>query len=124
MTLQTIKIPGPDHPITLERNDKRVIVTVGGRVIADTRRAFTLLEAKYPPVHYIPREDVDMEQLQRSDSTTYCPYKGDASYYDIAIGGTKSKNAVWTYEDPHESVEIIKGYLAFYEERVDDVLKN
>lgn len=75
MTLQTIKIPGPDHPITLERNDKRVIVTVGGRVIADTRRAFTLLEAKYPPVHYIPREDVDMAALARSATQTYCPYK-------------------------------------------------
>ena len=116
--------PNSKHPIEIKPWHGHLTVSVKGQTIADTKQALLLKEASYEPVLYIPREDVDMEQLQRNDSTTYCPYKGDASYYDIAIGGTKSKNAVWTYEDPHESVEVIKGYLAFYEERVDDVLKN
>ena len=121
MTLQTIKIPGPDHPITLERNDKRVIVTVGGRVIADTRRAFTLLEAKYPPVHYIPREDVDMAALARSATQTYCPYQGDAAYFSIPSAGERSTDAVWTYEAPYEAVAEINSHLAFYPDRVDAI---
>ena len=65
-----------------------------------------------------------MEYFSRSERQTHCPYKGDAAYYTILMDGRFAENAVWTYEDPHESVEVIKGYLAFYEERVDDVLKN
>ena len=82
-----IKIPGPDHPISIERNTERVIVSVAGRVIADTREALTLCEAHYPAVHYIPRKDVDMTLLARTDRTTYCPYKGDCSYFSIPLGG-------------------------------------
>lgn len=78
-----IKVPGPDHPITIERNLKRVVVSAAGRVIADTRSALTLHEAHYPPVQYIPRKDVDMALLARTDRITYCPYKGDASYFSI-----------------------------------------
>lgn len=121
MTERTIKIPGPDHPITIERNEKRVVVTVGGRVIADTRRALTLREAKYPPVHYIPREDVDMAALARSATRTYCPYKGDASYFSIPAGGERSTDAIWTYEAPYEAVAEIKNHLAFYPDRVDAI---
>ena len=97
---KTVKIPGPDHPITIARNPKRVTVTLEGRIIADTRDALTLKEASYPPVQYIPRKDVDMSLLQRTDHTTYCPYKGDCAYYSIPIGGQRSANAVWTYETP------------------------
>src|ERR1700719_440535 len=89
-----IKIPGPDHPITIERNAHRVVVKVAGHVVADTRDALTLREAKYPAVQYIPRKDVDMTLLERSIHASYCPYKGDASYYSIPIGGDRSLNAV------------------------------
>jgi uncharacterized protein (DUF427 family) len=80
---KSIKIPGPDHPISIERDTERVIVSVAGRVIADTREALTLHEAHYPAVHYIPRKNVDMTLLARTDRTTYCPYKGDAAYFSI-----------------------------------------
>jgi uncharacterized protein (DUF427 family) len=100
----TIKIPGPDHPITIERNPSRVVVTLGGKVIADTTSALTLREAKYPPVQYIPRKDVDMAALKRSDTASYCPYKGDASYFSIPAGGERSVDAIWTYEAPYDAV--------------------
>jgi uncharacterized protein (DUF427 family) len=121
MAHKPMKIPGPDHPISIEANPSRVIVKVGGNVIADTRNALTLREADYPDVQYIPRRDVDMASLTPSRHATYCPYKGDASYYDIPAGGDRSVNAVWTYEVPFESVAQIKEYLAFYPDRVDEI---
>ena len=121
MKEKQIKIPGPDHPISIQRNPARVVVSVAGRVIADTRNALTLREADYPPVQYIPREDVDLSQLERTDHATYCPYKGDCNYYSIPAGGKKSVNAVWTYEDPFPAVAQIKGHVAFYPDRVDEI---
>lgn len=121
MTEKTIKIPGPDHPITIERNAGRVIVTLAGKVIADTTEALTLREASYPPVQYIPRKDVDMAALERTDHATYCPYKGDASYFSIPAGGERSINAIWTYETPYAAVAEIRGHLAFYPDRVDAI---
>src|SRR4051812_21025952 len=100
MTSRPALTPGTDHPITIERNANRVQVRAGDTLIADTSAALTLREANYPPVHYIPRADVDMAQLRRSDHATYCPYKGDAAYFDIAALGEKGVNAVWTYENP------------------------
>jgi len=116
-----IKIPGPEHPISVERNSSRVVVSVAGRVIADTREALTLHEAHYPAVEYIPRKDVDMAQLTRSDRTTYCPYKGDAAYFSIPVGGERSIDAVWSYETPYAAVTGIKDHLAFYPDRVDAI---
>ncbi len=121
MTERTIKIPGPDHPITIEPNQGRVIVTLGGRVIADTREALTLREASYPPVQYIPRKDVDMAALTRSDTATYCPYKGEAAYFSIPAGGERSVDAIWTYEAPYDAVAEIKDHLAFYPDRIDAI---
>jgi uncharacterized protein (DUF427 family) len=121
MTTKPVKIPGPDHPITIERNVHRVVVAVAGRVIADTRAALTLREAAYPAVQYIPREDVDMSLLKRTEHATYCPYKGDCAYYSIPIGGERAANAVWTYEAPFAAVAPIKDHLAFYPERVDTI---
>ncbi|MDR6289008.1 MULTISPECIES: DUF427 domain-containing protein [Inquilinus] len=121
MAEKPIKIPGPDHPITIAPNPGRVVVTVAGRVVADTRAALTLREASYPAVLYIPRQDADMALLQRTDHSTYCPYKGDASYYSIPGGGERSANAIWTYEAPHEAVAAIKDHLAFYPDRVDAI---
>ena len=115
------KIPGSDHPISIQRNPARVVVSVAGQVIADTRNALTLREADYSPVQYIPREDVDLSQLERTDHATYCPYKGDCSYYSVPAGGKKSANAVWTYENPYPAVEEIKGHVAFYPDRVDEI---
>jgi uncharacterized protein (DUF427 family) len=120
-TARQPKIPGPDHPITLTPNRERVLVKVGGALVADTRAALTLKEASYPPVQYIPREDVDMNLLQRTDHSSYCPFKGDASYYSIPSGGEKSVNAVWSYENPYPSVGQIKDYVAFYPSRVDAI---
>jgi uncharacterized protein (DUF427 family) len=121
MADKPIKVPGPDHPIAIEANLSRVVVTVGGRVVADTRDALTLREAAYPAVQYIPRRDVDMAALTRTEHTTYCPYKGDASYYSIPAGGDRSLNAVWTYETPFEAMAQIKDYVAFYPDRVDEI---
>jgi uncharacterized protein (DUF427 family) len=116
-----IKIPGPDHPITIQANAARVVVTVAGQVIADTREALTLREASYPAVQYVPRKDVDMSKLQRTDHGSYCPYKGEASYFSIPAGGERSVNAIWTYESPYPAVGVIQDYVAFYPDRVDTI---
>ena len=121
MKEKQIKLPGPNHPISIERNPARVVVSVAGQVIADTRNALTLREADYSPVQYIPPEDVDFTQLEKTDDATYCPYKGDCSYYSVPAGGEKSVNAVWTYEDPYLAVAQIKGHVAFYPDRVDEI---
>jgi uncharacterized protein (DUF427 family) len=120
-TSKPVKFPGPDHPITIERNPARVIVSIAGRTVADTRQALTLREAAYPAVQYIPRKDVDMALVDRTDHTTYCPYKGDCSYFSIPLGGERSINAVWSYEAPDAAVAPIKDYLAFYPDRVDAI---
>jgi uncharacterized protein (DUF427 family) len=121
MKEKQIKTPGPDHPISIQHNRARVVVSVAGRVIADTRNALALREAVYPAVQYIPREDVDLTQLERTDHATYCPYKGDCNYYSVPAGGEKSVNAVWTYEDPYPAVAQIKGHIAFYPDKVDEI---
>jgi uncharacterized protein (DUF427 family) len=121
MTDKPIRVPGPDHPISLQRNVNRVIVTLGGRTIADSMNALVLREAHYPPVQYIPRADVEMTSLQRSKTTTYCPYKGDASYFSIVAGDSQSVDAIWTYEAPFDAVAEIKDHVAFYPERVDRI---
>ena len=121
MSERTIKIPGPDHPITIERNPRRVVGKLAGKVIADTTDALTLREAAYPTVHYILRKDVDMTAIVRTDHTTHCPYKGDASYFSISAGGERSLNAIWTYESPFDATAFIKDHLAFYPDRVDSI---
>jgi uncharacterized protein (DUF427 family) len=121
MTAKPMKVPGPDHPITIERNPARVVVTLAGRVIADTREALVLREASYGAVQYVPRKDVDMTLLQRTERATYCPYKGECAYYSIPSGGDRSANAVWTYEAPYDAVAAIKDHLAFYPDRVDSI---
>ncbi|MDK1377326.1 MULTISPECIES: DUF427 domain-containing protein [unclassified Sinorhizobium] len=121
MSDKPIKIPGPDHPITIDHNPARVVVKLDGRVVADTRDALILREASYPPVQYIPRKDVDMSLVARTDHSTHCPYKGDASYYSVTPGGERSKNAIWTYENPHAAVREIKDHMAFYPDRVDSI---
>lgn len=118
---KTVKIPGPDHPITIEPNPTRVTVTLAGRVIADTTEALVLREAAYPAVQYIPLKDVDRALIERTDHSSYCPYKGDASYYSIPVGGERALNAIWTYEAPYAAVARIKDHVAFYPDRVDSI---
>jgi uncharacterized protein (DUF427 family) len=121
MTNREPRLPGPDHPIAIERIDHHIVVTVAGRIVADTKSALSLKEAGYPPVLYIPRRDVDMSLLQITDHSTYCPYKGDCTYYSVPSGGEKSTNAAWSYESPYASVSIIGHHLAFYPGRVDSL---
>ena len=121
MNSKPVKIPGPDHPITITLTKGRVTITVSGRRVADTREALTLKEAAYPPVQYIPRKDVDLVHLQRTTHQTNCPSKGECAYYSIPAGGERSANAIWTYEAPYAAVSAIRGYLAFYPDRVDAI---
>src|SRR6202049_1404409 len=121
METKSIKLPGPNHPITIEASPARVTVSGAGRIIADTRNALTLREASYAAVQYIPQKDVDMMLLKRTDHHTYCPYKGDCSYYSIPLGGERSVDPVWTYEAPYAAVAAIKDHVAFYADRVDAI---
>lgn len=116
-------MPGTaDHPITITPATERVRVTFAGQVVADSRRALLLKEASYPPVAYIPREDVDMTLLVRTNHKTRCPYKGEASYYSIhAAGGRIAENAIWSYEAPIADAAAIAGHMAFYPNRVDGI---
>lgn len=116
-----MKVPGPSHPIAIEPSPSRVVVTFGGQVVADSARALSLREGAYPTIHYIPREDVDMALLERSEHHTHCPYKGDAAYYSIRTKCRAAENAVWTYETPYAAVAAIKDHLAFYASRVDSI---
>jgi len=119
--VKEIKIPGPDHPIMIFPAESTVRVTVAGKIVAESTRALRLDEKGYPPVYYLPRSDADMSLLVRTTHYTYCPYKGDCTYYSIPLGGPKSEYAVWTYENPYEAVAGIKDHLAFYPTRVDAI---
>lgn len=121
MSQKPILQPGPDHPITIEPAGQRIVVTVAGQVVADSRDAVMLREADYPPVPYIPLADVDTALLERTDHATYCPYKGDCSYYSIPIGGERAVNSVWEYQAPYDPVAEIKDRVAFYPDRVDSI---
>jgi len=119
MTEKLVLKPGPDHPIVIQPSTSRVVVKVGDQTVADTREALSLREASYPPVLYIPLADVDQSLLQETDHQTYCPYKGDASYYSIPAAGDAGENAVWRYREPYDSVSEIKDTVAFYSDRVE-----
>jgi uncharacterized protein (DUF427 family) len=113
--------PGSAHPITITENPHRIRVVLGGFIVAETTRALTLQETTLPPVQYIPRDDVQMDLLERTDHSTHCPYKGDASYFTVTAGGLVRENAVWSYEDPKVDVGQIAGYVAFYPNKVDAI---
>jgi uncharacterized protein (DUF427 family) len=109
-----MKLPGPDHPITITPNPRRVRVEVNGHVIADSAAALTLQEASYPAVQYIPRDDIEMGFFGRTAHHTQCPYKGEANYYTATIDDQVIENAAWSYENPYAAMEQIRGLLAFY----------
>ncbi|TNC27759.1 DUF427 domain-containing protein [Amycolatopsis alkalitolerans] len=114
-----IRIPDATHPITVEPTVGRVVVKAGGRIIAESTAALTLRESTYPPVQYIPLSDVDPAVLEPSDAKTYCPYKGEASYYSLSVPGQEAPNAVWTYETPYDAVSDIASHVAFYPDKVE-----
>jgi uncharacterized protein (DUF427 family) len=111
--------PGPDHPIELTAAPGRMIATFDGHAIATSDKVLMLREADYPAVAYFPREDVEMAYMGRTQKTTHCPYKGDASYYTLTMDGHVADNAVWTYETPYPAMDAIKDRLAFYPNVVD-----
>jgi uncharacterized protein (DUF427 family) len=113
-----MKLPGPDHPITITANPRRIRVSAGGVVIAETANALTLKEASYPAVNYVPRKDAKMALLARSERVTHCPYKGDANYFSVVADGNTIENAIWTYETPFPAMTEIAGHLAFYPDKV------
>jgi uncharacterized protein (DUF427 family) len=119
-----MKVPGPDHPITVTPTGERVVVKAGDRVIASSDNALTLQESTYPAVQYVPLGDVDAAVLERTSHATHCPYKGDASYYSLVLDGEKKENAVWTYETPFDAVSEIAGHVAFYPNQVEITLQS
>ena len=114
-----MRTPGPDHPITIEPNPARVTVRVGDRVVAETTAALNLREATYPAVPYIPLADVDQSVLRPTDTSTYCPFKGDASYYSIDLPDGELTDVIWTYQQPYPAVAEIAGHVAFYADKVE-----
>ncbi len=113
--------PAADAGITVAPNPNRVIVRLGGAIVADTTSALVMRAPGTPDQQYIPRQDVDMTCLIRTELVTHCPYKGDASYWSIRCGSRIVENAVWSYESPHDDMTAISGYLAFYRDRVDAI---
>jgi uncharacterized protein (DUF427 family) len=120
MTDRPVLEPTAEHPITVEPTGKHVTVRVNGEVVADTRDALTLQESTYPAVQYIPLRDVVQTVLQSSATQTYCPFKGDASYYHVVTSaGDTVEDAIWTYESPYPAVGQIAGHVAFYPDKAD-----
>jgi uncharacterized protein (DUF427 family) len=117
---RTVKIPDATHPITVQPTEGRVRVTINGQQVAETKRALSLAESTYPVVQYIPLADVDPAVLRPSDTTTYCPFKGDADYYSVETqDGTTHDDVIWTYVHPYDAVAQIEGHVAFYPNKAD-----
>ena len=114
-----MKVPGPDHPITVEASSSHITVKATGNPVAETRSPLALREASYPVTYYVPLADVDPSVLRPSATTSYCPFKGEASYYDVVTQAGTVKDAIWTYEHPYDAVSEIAGHVAFYADRVE-----
>jgi uncharacterized protein (DUF427 family) len=119
---RTVLIPGPGHPITIEPTPDRVVVRAAGQVLAETTRALTLREGNYPPVQYVPVLDVHASFLRETATTSYCPYKGDASYFSVITPQGELVDAAWAYKSPYDAVHQIGGHIAFYGDRVEITL--
>jgi uncharacterized protein (DUF427 family) len=111
--------PTAEHPITVTPTGRHVVVRVNGEVVAETDAALTLQESTYPAVQYVPLGDVSPSTLTRSDTTTYCPYKGEANYYHLTAAGDTVDDAIWTYDQPYPAVAQIAGHVAFYASKAD-----
>jgi uncharacterized protein (DUF427 family) len=109
----------PYHRVDILQSSRRVRVSVGGEVIAETQRPIVLFETGLPPRYYIPPEDVRVDMLVESGESTCCPYKGVASYWSVEAGGERVENLIWYYSEPIPEAAKIKGLLAFFNEKVD-----
>ena len=118
MSAREPRLPGPDHPIHIVAEPRRVRVLWGSHVVADTTHALKLTEASYPSVFYVPRTDANMDHYAKTARSSHCPYKGDASYYSLVDGDTRAENVVWSYETPYPAMREIAGHLAFYPDKV------
>jgi uncharacterized protein (DUF427 family) len=119
MTSRPVLEPTAEHPITITPTGQRVVVRINGDVVADTHQALQLQESTYPAVQYIPLKDITQEVLTRTDTSTYCPYKGEAAYYSVTTGGGTVEDAIWFYEQPYPAVGEIVGHVAFYADKAD-----
>jgi uncharacterized protein (DUF427 family) len=120
MSTRPVLQPSDRHPITVEPTGRHVTVRVNGEVVADTDNALTLQESTYDAVHYIPLADVNRDLLRPTSTETYCPFKGDASYYSVVTSaGDTVEDAIWTYEEPYQAVATIKGHVAFYPDKAE-----
>jgi uncharacterized protein (DUF427 family) len=119
MTSRPVLEPTTEHPITITPTGTRVVVRVNGEIVADTSEALQLQESSYPAVQYIPFEDVEQDRLTRTDTSTYCPYKGDAGYYSVSTAAGTVEDVIWTYDQPYPAVAQIVGHVAFYPDKAD-----
>ncbi len=119
MTSRPVLEPTAEHPITINPTGKRVVVRVNGEIVADTTEALQLQESTYPAVQYIPFKDVVQDVLTRTDTSTYCPFKGEAGYYSVTTGGGTVEDAIWFYEQPYPAVAAIAGHAAFYPDKAE-----
>ena len=109
----------PDHRVDLEPHPERVRVRFAGEVVADSDRALLVRESGHDPVVYFPRDDVRAELLEPTQHSTFCPFKGDASYWTVRVGDREEANSVWSYEDPFQEVVGLKDFMAFFADRVE-----
>jgi uncharacterized protein (DUF427 family) len=120
MTSRPVLEPTAEHPITINPTGQHVVIRVHGDVVADTHRALQLQESTYPAVQYIPFDDVVSEVLTRTDTSTYCPFKGEAAYYSVTTAaGDTVDDAIWFYEQPYPAVAAIAGHVAFYPDKAE-----
>jgi uncharacterized protein (DUF427 family) len=119
MTSRPVLEPTAEHPITVNPTGKRVVVRVNGEIVADTNEALELQESTYPAVQYIPFKDIVQDVLTRTDTSTYCPFKGEAGYYSVTTGGGTVDDAIWFYEQPYPAVAEIAGHAAFYPDKAE-----
>lgn len=119
MASRPVLEPTAEHPITIDPTGKRVVVRVNGEIVADTNDALQLQESTYPAVQYIPMADVVQDVLSRTDTSTYCPFKGEAGYYSVTTGGGTVDDAIWFYEQPYPAVAAIAGHVAFYPDKAE-----
>lgn len=119
MASRPVLEPTVEHPITIKPTGTRVVVRVNGEVVADTTEALQLQESTYPAVQYIPFKDVVQDQFTRTDTSTYCPYKGEAGYYSVTTAAGTVEDVIWTYEQPYPAVAEIAGHVAFYPDKAE-----
>lgn len=110
------------RPPSLEPCDKHIEIRFNGVLIANTRKAWRVLETSHPPVYYIPQEDIQMEHLSPASGTSLCEWKGQAVYYDLRVNGKVAGRVAWSYPQPAPSFAPIKDHLAFYPAPMDACL--